>query len=115
MQIIDTPCKNLTLRSDLHWLQLTSNQDFWYQGGGAFDNKVFGYVGRTASGQSSFATVADIAANWQATKTVGVNLYYAHAFGKSVVASIYPTDSDANYGYAELVYRWGMATPASAK
>ena len=115
VQIIDTPCKNLTLRSDLHFLQLTSGQDRWYQGGGAFDNKVFGYVGRSAGGHSSFATVADVAANWQATKTVGVNLYYAHVFSKSAINFFYPTGSDANYGYAELVYRWGAATPASAK
>ena len=114
VQIIDTPCKNLSLRSDLHFLQLTSNQDLWYQGGGAYDNRVFGYIGRTANGHHSFATMADIAANWQATKTVGVNLYYAHVFGKSVVESIYPTNGDANYGYAELVYRWGAATQSSA-
>ena len=113
VQIVDTPCKRLTLRSDLHWLQLTSNKDLWYQGGGAYDSKVFGYVGRTASGKSSFATVADISANLQATKTVGVNLYYAHAFGKSAIESIFPTESDANYGYAELVYRWGAATKSA--
>jgi alginate export protein len=115
VQIIDTPCKNLSLRSDLHFLQLTSGSDLWYQGGGAFDNRVFGYVGRSSGGNSSFATVADIAANWQATKTVGVNLYYAHVFSKSAIKAFYPTTGDANYGYAELVYKWGAATPPSAK
>ena len=110
VQVLATPAKSLSLRSDVHWLQLTSNQDLWYQGGGAFDNKVFGYVGRPANGNSSFATVVDISANWQASKTVALNLYYAHAFGKSVVEANYPADSNANYGYAEVAYRWGLAT-----
>ena len=35
---------------------------------------------------------------------------YAHAFGKSVVEAIYPVDSNAHYGYAEVAYRWGLAT-----
>jgi hypothetical protein len=40
------------VRADLHWLQLTSKNDLWYQGGGAFDNKVFGYTGRPGNGSS---------------------------------------------------------------
>ncbi len=106
VQVIDQPARRLALRSDLHWLQLTSSQDLWYSGGGAFDNKVFGYTGRPANGHSSFATVADISSNWQATKNLAVNLYYGHAFGKSAIAAIYPTGSNAQFGYVELVYQW---------
>ena len=84
--------KSLAVRADLHWLQLTSNNDLWYQGGGAYDNKVFGYTGRPANGQSSFASVADISADWQVTKSVAANFYYAHVSGKSVVGKIYPDD-----------------------
>ncbi|TCK72147.1 alginate export family protein [Acidipila rosea] len=108
VQAMDTPTKKLALRSDLHWLQLTSNSDLWYQGGGAFDNKVFGYVGRPNNGHSTFASVYDMSADWQATKSFAFNFYYAHAWGKSVIAAIYPTDRNAQYGYAELVYRWGI-------
>ncbi|MGA8044183.1 MAG: alginate export family protein [Terracidiphilus sp.] len=108
VQVMDTPVKSVVLRSDLHWLQLTSAQDLWYQGGGAFDNKVFGYVGRPANGHSSFASVPDISADWQATKDLALNFYYAYAQGKSVVAAIYPANRNMQYGYVELVYRWGI-------
>ncbi len=108
VQIIDKPAKQLTFRSDLHWLQLTSAKDLWYQGGGAFDNKVFGYVGRPANGRSSFASFADASLDWQINKPFDVNFYYAHAWGKAVVQAIYPANRSAQYGYVEFVYRWGV-------
>lgn len=115
VQLIDKPTKQITLRSDLHFLQLTSSNDLWYQGGGPYDNKVFGYVGRPANGHSSFASMADLSADWQATHTLGVNFYYAHVWGKSVVAAIYPVNRTAQYGYVELVYRWGVPQRVGAK
>jgi len=108
VQIIDKPAKQLTLRADLHWLQLTSAHDLWYLGGGAFDNKVFGYTGRPANGKTSLASVPDISADWQATKTIGLNFYYAYAQGKTVVASIYPANRNMQFGYVEFVYKWGL-------
>lgn len=108
VQLIDKPVKSLALRSDLHWLQLTSSHDLWYLGGGAFDNKVFGYVGRPANGATSLASVADISADWATTKNVDLNFYYAYAQGKTVAAAIYPTDKDMQYGYVEFVYHWSL-------
>lgn len=113
VQLLDKPVKPLALRADLHWLQLTSAHDLWYQGGGAFDNKVFGYTGRPANNATSLASLADVSADWQATKDVAVNFYYAYARGKTVVAAIYPADRDMQYGYVELVYRWGLNQKAS--
>lgn len=113
-QLMDKPIKQLALRSDLHWLQLTSSRDLWYLGGGAYDNKVFGYVGRPANGSTSFASVADISADWQATENVALNFYYAYAQGKSVVAAIYPAGRNMQYGYVELVYHWGVKQGAKA-
>jgi hypothetical protein len=115
VQLIDKPSKHVELRSDLHWLQLSSSNDLWYQGGGAFDNKVFGYVGRPANGHSSFASIADVSADWQATSSLAVNVYYAHVWGKSVVQAIYPAGRDAQYGYLEMVYRWGIPQRMKAK
>ena len=113
VQVIDRPAKRLELRSDIHWLQLSASQDLWYLGGGAFDNKVFGYVGRPGSGHTSFASVADMSADWQAAKSLGVNFYYAHASGKSVIAGIYPTNRNAQFGYVELIYHWGVPQRAA--
>ena len=115
VQLIDKPSKHIELRSDLHWLQLSSPSDLWYQGGGAFDNKVFGFVGRPANSHSSFASLADISADWQATSSLAVNFYYAHVWGKSVVHAIYPTNRTAQYGYVEMVYRWGRQQRTTTK
>ncbi len=115
VQVMDRPVKQLALRSDLHWLHLTSANDLWYQGGGAYDNKVFGYVGRPANGNSSLASVADISVDCQLGKSVALNFYYAHPWGKSVVGAIYPTDRDSQYGYVEFVYQWGKMIKVAAK
>jgi hypothetical protein len=115
VQVIDRPTKTLELRSDLHWLQLTSGKDLWYQGGGAFDNKVFGFTGRPGNGHTSFGSMFDISSDWQATHNLAVNFYYAHVWGKSVVAAIYPTDRTEQFGYAELVYRWGIQQRSAQK
>ncbi len=108
VQVMDKPVKPLAVRADLHWLDLTSPHDLWYLGGGAYDNKVFGFTGRPANNATSLASLADISADWQVTKTVALNFYYAYAQGKSVVAAIYPTNRNMQYGYVEFVYRWGL-------
>ena len=114
VQIIDNPVKRVAVRSDLHWLQLTSAQDLWYLGGGAYDNKVFGYVGRPSNQSHSLASVADVSADWKTTKNIDLNFYYAYAQGKTAVAAIYPSGRNMQYGYVEFVYRWihsGGGTP----
>jgi hypothetical protein len=113
VQIIDRPAKRLELRGDMHRLQLSSGRDLWYSGGGAFDNKVFGYQGRPSSGHTSLATEFEFTSSWQAGKNVTMNFYYGYANGKGTVASIYPTGHNAQFGYSELVYRWGVGCPRS--
>jgi len=108
VQLIDKPTRKLNFRSDLHWLRLTSGGDLWYQGGGAYDNKVFGYTGRPANSHSSFASLVDASLDWQVAKTLSVDFYCAKSFGKSVIGAIYPATKNAQYGYVELVYRWGI-------
>jgi hypothetical protein len=108
VQLMDKPVKRVALRSDLHWLQLTSSHDLWYLGGGAFDNKVFGYVGRPANGSSSLASVADISADWNTSKNIDLAFYYAYAEGKSVVTAIYPAGRNMQYGYVEFDYHWSL-------
>lgn len=112
VQVIEKPVKRVALRSDLHWLQLTSGQDLWYSGGGAFDNKVFGFSAHPANGHTSLASVPDISADWQTTKNVNINFYYAYAQGKSVVAAIFPTDKNMQFGYVEFVYHWSSGQTA---
>lgn len=114
VQVLDRPSKRVDLRADVHWLQLAASQDLWYLSGGAYDNKVFGYVGRPSNSHESLATVVDFTSSLQATKSLTVNFYYGHANGKSVVESVYPADRNAQFGYAEVIYRWGE-TPRPAR
>jgi Alginate export len=113
VQLMDKPVNKVSVRSDIHWLQLTSANDLWYLGGGAFDNKVFGYVGRPANHSHSLASVADISADWQTTKQVDLNFYYAYAQGKTVAAAIYPSNRNTQYGYVELIYHWSLTRPGA--
>lgn len=106
VQLIDKPSAKLDLRTDLHFLQLTAPTDFWYQGGGAFDNKVFGYTGRPGAAGGSFSSLYDLSADYALTKQVSLSTYYAHAFGKTVISSIYSVHLDSNYGYFELNYKF---------
>ena len=106
VQMLDRPMKKMDIRTDLHFLQMTAPVDFWYQGGGAYDNKVFGYTGRPGNGHGSFSTLYDVSVDYAVTKQVLFTTYYAHSFGKTVVAAIYPRERDANYGFFELTYRW---------
>ncbi len=105
VQFIDRPAKGLEVRTDLHFLQLTAPKDFWYGGGGAFDNKVFGYTGRPGNNHGSFSSLYDISAEYAINKQVSFTSYYAKSFGKTVVAAIYPRDRDAQFGYFELDYK----------
>lgn len=106
VQLMDQPTKKLALRSELHWVKLTSPHDLWYLGGGAFNSKVFGFVGRPANGETSLASVADVDANWRAAKSLDLDFYYGFAQGKSVVRAIYPEGRNLQYGFVQLVYHW---------
>ena len=115
VQLIDAPTSKLKLRSDLHFLQLTSAKDLWYQGGGAYDSKVFGYTGRPANGHGSFATLADISADYALTKDVSLTGYYSYSFGKSVIAAIYPRTRNAQFGFLEVNYRFSRPLGAAPR
>lgn len=106
VQFIDKPTKKLEIRTDLHFLQLTAPTDFWYQGGGAFDNKVFGFTGRPGAAGGSFSSLYDISGDYALSKQVSFGLYYAHAYGKAVIHATYPDGRDSNYGFFELTYRF---------
>lgn len=65
-------------------------------------------IGRPANGHTALASVADISAAWKASKSLAVTLYYAYTKDKTVVASIYPSDQNMQFGSVELVYHWGI-------
>ena len=100
------PHSRLSLRTELHALRLSSRNDLWYAGGGVFQQMTFGYLGRPSNGNRSLANVWDLSAGYQATRAFDVDLYYAHAWGKSVIASIYPKDRNGQFFYIETNLRF---------
>ena len=81
------------------------------QGGGAFDNKVFGFTGRPSNGHSSFVTLEDVSSDWHAKPYLDLDAYYAHAVGKTVIGAIYPDNRRGQMGYLELVFHWNTGQP----
>ncbi len=115
VQLINDPSRKLELRSDLHWIDLTSGHDLWYLGGGAFDNKVFGFTGHPANGHTSFASVVDISSDWQTTPHLALNFYYGHGWGKRVISAIYPTGSNIQFGICPSSSGVGASLPVQGR
>jgi hypothetical protein len=100
------PNAKLTLRSDVHALWLTSRKDLWYLGGGAFQPRSFGYQGRPGGGKRGLANTWDLSADYNLSRNWSVNFYYAHAWTKGAIQSVYPNAHGADFGYMELLFRF---------
>jgi hypothetical protein len=97
---------SLNLRSELHSLHLANAQDLWYSGAGAFQPRTFGFSGRLSADQRSLASVWDMSADVPLPYGFSLTAYYAHAWGKAVIANIYPAGANAQMGYLETNFRF---------
>ena len=104
-QLIVKPCTRLTMRGDVHALRLADSHDLWYSGGGAFNNSVFGYSGRPSGGRGELATLVDLSADYQISKSTTVTLYGAYANGGGAVANNF-TSRDSIFGFAEVNWKF---------
>jgi hypothetical protein len=95
------PASKLSLRTEGHALRLASASDLWYLGGGAFQPQTFGYTGRPSNHNRGLANVWDLSADYAFTHSFGATLYYGHAWGKGVIASIYPKDASGQLIFVE--------------
>jgi hypothetical protein len=95
------PLKQLSLSTEAHTLRLASDKDLWYSGGGAFQPSTFGYQGRPSNGLASLANVWDFNADYRFCSNFSATFYYGHAWGKSVIAAIYPKDADGQLLFVE--------------
>jgi len=100
------PVSKLALRSEVHTLRLASASDLWYLGGGAFQPQTFGYTGRPSSGNRGLANVWDISADYPFTRSFAATFYYGHAWGKGVIASIYPKDQNGQLIFMETNFHF---------
>ena len=96
----------VTTRLDVHRLWLSSADDLWYQGGGAFEHDTFGYAGRPSNGSTSLATLLDGGVEYNAGPHAAVGGYYGAAWGGGVVKGTYPAGQLAQFGYVELPVRF---------
>ncbi|HEX6559788.1 MAG TPA: alginate export family protein, partial [Longimicrobiales bacterium] len=99
------PAATLSVRVDARSLRLSSAQDFWYGGGGAFEKQTFGYAGRPSNGHRDLSSVYDISADYRPSAHLTVSGYFGLADGGDVVRAIYPADSNASFGYLEVEWR----------
>jgi len=105
-ELLLRPHPRLTLRSAMHWLRLSSRNDLWYLGPGAFQPWTFGYAGRPSNGNRGFANVFDINADFQVNPHSTIGMYFANVQGKTVISSIYPNGPSSRFGYVEFTYRF---------
>jgi hypothetical protein len=96
----------LAVRTELHALRLANANDLWYGGGGAFQSNTFGYTGRASNGNRSLANVWDISLDVPLRHGFSITTYYGHAWGKSLIANIYPGGTNAQFGYVETNFRF---------
>lgn len=105
-ELILRPHPKWTVRADAHTLRLSSENDLWYVGGGAFQSATFGFVGRPSNGSQSLSNVYDVSVDYQLNAHLTLTGYYAGATGRTVVEKIYPNGATGQFGYAELNYRF---------
>lgn len=100
-QLVLNPLANIEIQSSLHGLWLDAKKDRWYSGGGAFDNRIFGYAARPSNGYGYLGSLADLQVTWKMNSYFALQLYYGHIFGGSVAGSVYPSGREGDYGFIQ--------------
>ncbi|HVF11138.1 MAG TPA: alginate export family protein, partial [Abditibacteriaceae bacterium] len=103
------PHTRLSLRTDVHFLQLSNRRDLWYVGGGAFQEGTFGYVGRPSGGTRGMGTLFDLSADYNLAQKTALTFYVGGARGGGVQGNVYPEGGPrptARYLYLELIQRF---------
>lgn len=105
-QLTLRPHSRLSVQADIRTLRLSSAQDLWYAGGGAYQQDLFGFAGRPSRGSRSLATLFDISADYRASARTTLTFYFGQALGRGIPDSIYPDGRNATFGYVELTQRF---------
>jgi len=100
------PWSKLAVRSEAHAMRLADSHDLWYLGGGAFQPKTFGFTGRPSGGHQGLANVWDLSADYQINRMFSISPYYGHAWGKSVIQSIYPRNANGQLAFLETNFHF---------
>lgn len=100
------PHAKLALRTDVHHLRLSNEHDLWFVGGGAFQQKTFGYVSRPSNGGKTLGMLVDVSADLTVTPTTVLTFYVAGVRGGTVIERIYPTGENLRFAYLEFTKRF---------
>lgn len=100
------PHTKLSLRTDLHYLRLSSAKDLWYAGGGAFQKQTFGYAARPSNNQNSLGLFADVSADYAFSPRTSVTFYVGGSARGKVQSAIYPLGNKMHFAYIELTQKF---------
>lgn len=100
------PGSKTTIRADVRGLRLARDNDGWYVGGGAFQDRDFGYAVRPSNGRAGLATLVDVSADFRINSRWTISGYAGQAMAGGVLQTIYPRESNGWLGYLELEWRW---------
>ncbi len=106
-QVILKPYKNVVVRSDVHFVDLTEKEDAWYLGSGMMRPDVLSYAALASGNDDDLLTMWDVSVfikdiyQYNGVK-VGLDLYLSHIWGDDVVENNYQDDDDLTFFYAEL-------------
>lgn len=107
VQAIVKPTSALKVRSDLHYLQLSSNDDLLYSGAGPNDKKRFGMAGLPSGGSYNVGVLLDADVSYQLTQALSTSLYLGHLFPGGVVDANFPSGRrNITYGFWDLIYKF---------
>ncbi|MCR9095596.1 MAG: alginate export family protein [bacterium] len=104
-QLMVKPHRLVRLQVEHHWLSLTESRDLWYAGGGATNQRVFGFAGLSSAGGRSLAHLVDVGLTLGPWEGLTWSVYYGHAFGRSVPRNTFAR-ADAGYFFSEITYRY---------
>ncbi len=103
------PAAKLGIRTDVRYLRLSDRNDLWYLGGGAFQERTFGYVGRPSNHRSGLGTLFDLSVDYDPASKTRLSFYLGGVRGGGVQAAIYPAGGrhpGARFLYLELLQRF---------
>jgi hypothetical protein len=104
--LILRPHSKVTTSSEFHSLRLSSPNDFWYSGGGAYQPWSFGYTGRSTSGRRSLGNLYDTSVEYRVHPKATFTGYFGYMQGLASMQQIYPAGKIARFGYVEALYRF---------
>ncbi len=103
--LILRPTSWMTVRSDIRNLWLTTENDLWYSGGGAFEPQTFGFAGRPSSGHIKLGLLVDTSIDLRLSRSLTASMYFGYMDGEHVVERLFEENDVARLGYIELEYR----------